>query len=94
MRYRCLDDIPRGISVFAIFSYGIAVLPPNVPLAKPHRAEQQDWHFAASSKFANAAWFLLFVLGQIQDFVTFCQFCVRNGVHLLPDQSSLMVLEE
>ena len=37
MRYRCLDDFPRGISVFAIFSYGIAVLPPNVPLAKPHR---------------------------------------------------------
>ena len=26
MRYRYLDDFPRGISVFAIFSYGIAVL--------------------------------------------------------------------
>ena len=38
MRYRYLDDFPRGISVFAIFSYGIAVLgtpqcpPPLVPL--------------------------------------------------------------
>ena len=26
MRYRYLDDFRRGISVFAIFSYGIAVL--------------------------------------------------------------------
>ena len=26
MRYRYLDDLRRGISVFAIFSYGIAVL--------------------------------------------------------------------
>ena len=26
MRYRYLDDFPRGIPVFAIFSYGIAVL--------------------------------------------------------------------
>ena len=42
MRYRYLDDFRRGISVFAIFSYGIAVLgtpqcPPrpsfNIPLA-------------------------------------------------------------
>ena len=38
MRYRYLDDFRRGMSVFAIFSYGIAVLgtpppqPPNVPL--------------------------------------------------------------
>ena len=33
MRYRYLDDFPRGISVFAIFSYGIAVLGnTNVPL--------------------------------------------------------------
>ena len=33
MRYRYLDDFRRGISVFAIFSYGIAVLgTPNVPL--------------------------------------------------------------
>ena len=35
MRYRYLDNFRRGISVFAIFSYGIAVLgspPPNVPL--------------------------------------------------------------
>ena len=26
MQYRYLDDFRRGISVFAIFSYGIAVL--------------------------------------------------------------------
>ena len=26
MRYRYLDDFRRGISVFALFSYGIAVL--------------------------------------------------------------------
>ena len=26
MRYRYLDDFRRGISVFAIFSYGIVVL--------------------------------------------------------------------
>ena len=64
------------------------------PSRSPIVSEQQDWHFTASGNFANAAWFLLFDLGQIQDFVTFCQFCVRNGVHLLPDQSSLMVLEE
>ena len=37
MRYRYLDDFRRGISVFAIFSYGIAVLgtpqcPPQVPV--------------------------------------------------------------
>ena len=39
MRYRYLDDFRRGISVFAIFSYGIAVLgtpqcPPPLETAK------------------------------------------------------------
>ena len=37
MRYRYLDDFRRGISVFAIFSYGIAVLgtpPPMSPSLK------------------------------------------------------------
>ena len=35
MRYRYLDDFRRGISVFAIFSYGIAVLgTPQCPLGK------------------------------------------------------------
>ena len=39
MRNRYLDDFWRGISVFAIFSFGIAVLgtPPNVPLLKTRR---------------------------------------------------------
>ena len=33
MRYRYLDDFGRGISVFAIFSYGTVVVgTPNVPL--------------------------------------------------------------
>ena len=40
MRYRYLDDFRRGISVFAIFSYGIAVLGnppphPHHPLMSP-----------------------------------------------------------
>ena len=34
MRYRYLDDFRRGISVFAIFSYGIAVL--GTPQCPPH----------------------------------------------------------
>ena len=36
MRYGYLDGFRRGISVFAIFSYGNAVLgtPPNVPLQR------------------------------------------------------------
>ena len=38
MRYRYLDDFRRGISVFAIFSYGIAVLgtPPCPPLYRSY----------------------------------------------------------
>ena len=38
MRYRYLDDFRRGISVFAIFSYGIAVLgtPQCPPLDSGH----------------------------------------------------------
>ena len=35
MRYRYLDDFRRGISVFAIFPYGIAVL--GTPQCPPHR---------------------------------------------------------
>ena len=40
MRYRYLDDFPRGILVFAIFSYGIAVLgtPQCPPLSKSGKA--------------------------------------------------------
>ena len=37
MRYRYLDDFRRGISVFAIFSYGIAVL--GTPQCPPPTAE-------------------------------------------------------
>ena len=39
MRYRYLDDFRRGISVFAIFSYGIAVL--GTPQCPPRSAS--DW---------------------------------------------------
>ena len=43
MRYRYLDDFRRGISVFAIFSYGIAVLhPPNVPLSYSYQFVKQE----------------------------------------------------
>ena len=35
MRYRYLDDFRRGISVFAIFSFGIAVL--GTPQCPPPR---------------------------------------------------------
>ena len=43
MRYRYLDDFRRGISVFAIFSYGIAVLdtPPMSPSFVSPRAWKQ-----------------------------------------------------
>ena len=46
MGYRYLDYFRRGISVFAIFSYGIAVLgtpPPNVPLFKTCIKIKQIW---------------------------------------------------
>ena len=39
MRYRYLDDFRRGISVFAIFSYGIAVL--GTPQCPPPREKNQ-----------------------------------------------------
>ena len=49
MRYRYLVDFRRGISVFAIFSYGIAVLgTPNVPLQyvkaslNPYKADRNN----------------------------------------------------
>ena len=43
MRYRYLDDFRRGISVFAIFSYGIAVLgtPQCPPLCVAERFSQK-----------------------------------------------------
>ena len=40
MRYRYLDDFRHGISVFAIFSYGIAVLgTPQCPPPIQRRSE-------------------------------------------------------
>ena len=44
MRYRYLDDFRRGISVFAIFSYGIAVLgtPQCPPQYRKHKDEKQN----------------------------------------------------
>ena len=40
MRYRYLDDFRRGISVFAIFSYGIAVL--GTPQCPPQRLRTES----------------------------------------------------
>ena len=42
MRYRYLDNFRRGISVFAIFSYGITVL--GTPQCPPQVAvEEEGW---------------------------------------------------
>ena len=44
MRYRYLDDFRRGISVFAIFSYGIAVLgTPQCPPQYVLPSTENDW---------------------------------------------------
>ena len=49
MRYRYLDDFRRGISVFAIFSYDIAVLgtpqcpPPNSKTKKEIKIRRHDF---------------------------------------------------
>ena len=44
MRYRYLDDFRRGISVFAIFSYGIAVLgTPQCPPPLTQSEQPMDW---------------------------------------------------
>ena len=48
MRYRYLDDFRRGISVFAIFSYGIAVLgtpqcPPPHASNMSYKVRNLDW---------------------------------------------------
>ena len=47
MRYRYFDDFRRGISVFAIFSYGIAVLgtpqcPPQSKIGSPLESSVRD----------------------------------------------------
>ena len=42
MRYRYLDDFRRGISVFAIISYGIAVL--GTPQCPPQHSDS-DYTF-------------------------------------------------
>ena len=43
MRYRYLVDLRRGISVFAIFSYGIAVL--GTPQCPPPQGLERSWIF-------------------------------------------------
>ena len=71
MRYRYLDDFRRGISVFAIFSYGIAVLgtpqspPPKTPSwwypsGKNDRLaarseERSPWPFSKRKRSVKAA---------------------------------------
>ena len=52
MRYRYLDDFRRGISVFAIFSYGIAVLgTPQCP--PPCAVRDGDLRYEIDRKTAN-----------------------------------------
>ena len=48
MRYRYLDDFRRGISVFAIFSYGIAVL--GTPQCPPPTAYPNSLASVGGSK--------------------------------------------
>ena len=43
MRYRYLDDFRRGISVFAIFCYGIAVL--GTPQCPPQQGASRGGSF-------------------------------------------------
>ena len=47
MRYRYLDDFRRGISVFAIFSYGIAVL--GTPQCPPLYLRGRDFHLPSTA---------------------------------------------
>ena len=53
MRYRYLHDFPRGISVFAILSYGIAVLgtPQCPPLYTKEVCSVVDLEVVALEKF-------------------------------------------
>ena len=57
MRYRYLVDLRRGISVFAIFSYGIAVLgtpqcpPLLVSLNDPHTFSTILFFFISALKY-------------------------------------------
>ena len=60
MRYRYLDDFRRGISVFAIFSYGIAVLgtPQCPPLHSTERLRNifQEVPVVAFCRFPDPSW--------------------------------------
>ena len=47
MRFRYLDDFQRGISVFAIFSYGIAVL--GAPQCPPLYLFPPDFHLPSTA---------------------------------------------
>ena len=66
MRYRYLDDFRRGISVFAIFSYGIAVLgtpqcPPQLGPFGKNRAQpktrQKGAIFSMMEVVSHRIWF-------------------------------------
>ena len=57
MRYRYLDDFRRGISVFTIFSYGIAVL--GTPQCPPPNWDKNTFAMQVHSRFPpkkNAGW--------------------------------------
>ena len=51
MQYRYLDDFRRGISVFAIFSYGISVL--RTPQCPPRFAKAFIWQSKYKTNSTN-----------------------------------------
>ena len=62
MRYRYLDDFRRGISVFAIFSYGISVLgTPQCPPPNKFHLLPNAWRTQSMKIDIQTAFSLLFL---------------------------------
>ena len=62
MGYRYLDDFRRGISVFAIFSYGIAVLgtPQCPPPQNESTTNSNEGRMSEARYFSVDLWLLLY----------------------------------
>ena len=75
MRYRYLDNFRRGISVFAIFSYGITVL--GTPQCPPFIAEKGDTMRPSllGSRFYCVTVAMETKWGQDNDKIAFGKFC-------------------
>ena len=75
MRYRYLDNFRRGISVFAIFSYGITVL--GTPQCPPLIAEKGDTMRPSllGSRFYCVTVAMETKWGQDNDKIAFGKFC-------------------